>query len=451
MSSRLYNSSIVKLFFWGLGAGALVCGLALISPTPAAAHAFGQRYDLPLPLWLYLAGAGATVALSFVVAAVFLRWESPDHRARHLLIVSEDAAERLALRGFVALLQLVAVGLFLLILATGLFGNTSSLKNFAPTMVWVVWWVGLAFFAALVGDLWALINPWKVIFAWAERLFQRLTGKALGRQLDYPHWLGAWPAVIFFMIFAWLEVVSEAGDRPSSLATVVLIYSLLTWIGMLLFGRDAWLENGEVFAIFFRLLGRFAPIAWQASREGEPGGLILRFYAVGLLTHRALSFSMTAFVVWTLSTVSFDGIKETSAWSDFLNWIVEEPLLRAPLLALRSISVNLLEIIVSVAQLVLPVVFLLVFSAVQQVDAPGWRWGLKRCGRGCHRTQHAGDRRGLRADPDAHRHRLSLRPLPLLSPAGRSVDLSPGVRPLRLGLEPLRHSGLADRHQYRQR
>src|SRR5919108_287834 len=54
-----------------LGCLALVFGLA----APAAAHGFGQRYDLPLPLSFYIWGAGATVALSFVGFALFLRAE----------------------------------------------------------------------------------------------------------------------------------------------------------------------------------------------------------------------------------------------------------------------------------------------------------------------------------------------------------------------------------------
>ena len=40
---------------------------------PAAAHGFGQRYDLPLPLSLYLFGAAAVVVLSFLVFALFVR------------------------------------------------------------------------------------------------------------------------------------------------------------------------------------------------------------------------------------------------------------------------------------------------------------------------------------------------------------------------------------------
>ena len=54
-------------------ASALSCAALtmLLWAAPARAHAFGQRYDLPLPLDFYLAGAGGAVALSFVIVALF--------------------------------------------------------------------------------------------------------------------------------------------------------------------------------------------------------------------------------------------------------------------------------------------------------------------------------------------------------------------------------------------
>ena len=46
---------------------AVQLGFGFVIPGQAYAHGFGERYDLPVPLWLYVGGAGATVALSFVV------------------------------------------------------------------------------------------------------------------------------------------------------------------------------------------------------------------------------------------------------------------------------------------------------------------------------------------------------------------------------------------------
>src|SRR5262249_27581422 len=56
----------------GLAAAVAAASLA----TPAAAHGFGQRYDLPIPLSFYLTGAAAAVVVSFVVVGLFVR-EAP--------------------------------------------------------------------------------------------------------------------------------------------------------------------------------------------------------------------------------------------------------------------------------------------------------------------------------------------------------------------------------------
>ncbi|MBI1986403.1 MAG: hypothetical protein HYS64_06970, partial [Rhodospirillales bacterium] len=54
---------------WAWGAGLLLSWW----PAEALAHGFAKRYDLPIPLGFYLGGAGATVAVSFLLLALFAR------------------------------------------------------------------------------------------------------------------------------------------------------------------------------------------------------------------------------------------------------------------------------------------------------------------------------------------------------------------------------------------
>ena len=47
--------------------------------TPAAAHGFGQRYDLPIPLSYYLVGTAAAVVVSFLIVGLFVRERAAPH------------------------------------------------------------------------------------------------------------------------------------------------------------------------------------------------------------------------------------------------------------------------------------------------------------------------------------------------------------------------------------
>ena len=114
------------------------CGLAVlaagtVSACPAWAHAFGQRYDLPLPLWLYTTGAGAVVALSFVIAAIFIKARHSDSEPPVFDLMRIDRLGKpttlFVLNGVRAL---SVAGLFL-ILAACFGGTTDPLKNIAPT------------------------------------------------------------------------------------------------------------------------------------------------------------------------------------------------------------------------------------------------------------------------------------------------------------------------------
>jgi hypothetical protein len=247
-----------KLF----GCLALVFGLA--AAAPAAAHGFGQRYDLPLPLSFYIWGAGATVALSFVGFALFLRtehglltwhidWQTKDRRAASL----------------VAAPRALASGMLLLVIVAGLFGNQDPIRNIAPVMIWIVGWVGLAFLSVLLGDVWRLINPWNAVFALAELCCRRVRADAvLGFARRYPESLAAWPAFLLLVTFAWMELVWSGRNDPSALAVALAAYSALTFVGMALFGRQQWLARGEIFTLAFGTFARFGPLAALPRRPG---------------------------------------------------------------------------------------------------------------------------------------------------------------------------------------
>src|SRR5215211_3288411 len=148
---------------------------ALLDARPVFAHGLGRSYDLPLPVWLYLYGAAAAVLISIVPISLLtdkrhaLR-QCPRFNLLAIRPLRTVLTNQLLLFG----LRLLAVALFLLVILSGFFGKQSASANFAPTFVWITWWVGLSFFTAFVGNMWPLVNPWRVVFDWAEGLVHRI-------------------------------------------------------------------------------------------------------------------------------------------------------------------------------------------------------------------------------------------------------------------------------------
>ncbi len=350
-------------------AGWLAGALVPLAAGPAVAHAFGARYDLPVPLSIYLTGAGAAVFLSFVVMMIFDR-RAPGLRGYPSIdLLATAPGRRLAHPAFLLALRIFSVAIFALVLATGLLGTSHTIENFAPTLVWVLWWVGMAYISALLGDLWAVVNPWNALFGWLEALFRRLDPEA-GISLDRPcpAWLGVWPAVVLFWLYAWLELISDVGERPSQLAGLIIVYSAIVWAGMAVFGREEWLKRGEVFTVVFGLLARFAPFAGRpAGEDGSARQWRLRPYAVGLLTEGPVHWSLLVFTITILATVTFDGFKETPVWAAALVWITTDLTIRPLLIGLRAMGFDLLMLVETVGLVLLPLTFALAylgFSAV---------------------------------------------------------------------------------------
>jgi hypothetical protein len=349
----------------------VLAGLGL-SGGPAEAHGFGQRYDLPIPLSFYIFGAGATVALSFVVAAIFLR-SARLPRAFAQVALLQTARSRGWASGIALIVRVIAVGYFVVMIAAGLFGVQTPLHNIIVASIWIVGWVAISLISALIGDVWRVLNPWDTLFAAAERMYTRLRpGRFLTFGVRYPAGLDVWPALALFVGFAWMELVWAGRDVPARLAEAVLLYSGLTWLGMLLFGRETWREHAEVFSIVFGIFARFAPIV-----STERGGLMLRLPALGLLKNHGTSSALMLLVITLLATVTFDGMLETPLWAH-----VDIAMIDAPDDSLLWTAFNLSEAAaLRLARTVGLVLFIALFSAVYlsackaMAAATGSKWG----------------------------------------------------------------------------
>jgi hypothetical protein len=299
-------------------AGSIAAWLAAASP--AFAHGFGQRYDLPIPLSHYLWGAGATVAFSFAVFAIFLKADRLDRPVALRLLPSAGCPAGMVVAAHIA--KCAGAAILLLIAVAGLFGNQNPFKNLAPVMVWIIGWVGLVFLSSVLGDVWTLANPWDSLYRAAEDVYRRAGRGELGLGWSYPPWLGVWPAFVLFIAFAWMELVWSGRSVPASLATALLLYSAAAFGGMFVFGREAWRQSGEVFTLVFGIFARFAPIVWPR----KPGDHVeIRLPASGLVDDRPLHLSMVVLTVALLATVTFDGFLETPLWARLDAAILDAP------------------------------------------------------------------------------------------------------------------------------
>ncbi len=272
--------------------------IALLSPSLAWAHSFGRLYTLPVPLWLYLYGAVATLLVSFLLIGLLASQpasnRAPGTRAApHLNTLANHL--RPWLRG-------LSVGLLLLCILTGFWGVQDPYRNFSMTFFWIIFVLGFAYATALIGDVYAVINPWRVISEASARYRHLFDGR-----WPYPRWLGYWPALLLYSGFIWIELFSHA--KPYSLALSLLIYSLLTLLGMFCFGRQAWLRHGEFFAVFLRLIAYMSPL------QHVPGqGLRWRMPFAGLQQEAAEHISLVIFILFMLSATAFDGLRGTVPW-----------------------------------------------------------------------------------------------------------------------------------------
>ena len=319
-------------------------------PGVARAHAFAVRYDLPLPLDFYLLGAGAIVALSFLVMALAGRRASAGAAPLYLILIEKPEGTAAA-RRIAAALKTIGVLLFLGLLAVGFYGPPSPTQNLSTVTVWVLWWVGFFLFSALVVNAWPLLDPWRNLYA-------LLPGR--GGRLKLPAWLGCWPAVALLLAFIWMELVGDLGHEPRGLVRIVVTYSLIAWLLMAIFGGEGWQRSFDPFGRLFALLGRFAPIGRFDGEEGHP--LVLRWPGAALLDRPSAGSShstagQTAFLLVVLSSVTFDGFSETPAWAFILDWLSRNEALRPFLLWTQETRLGALGFIKSVALLSAPLLF----------------------------------------------------------------------------------------------
>ncbi len=271
------------------------------------AHGLVSRSDLPIPEWLFGWAAAMVLVVSFVALAVL--WPEPRLQEERWRPLPRGIGRLIAGRPVQILCGAIGVFLLGVVVYSGLRGTQSSTANFAPTFIYVVFWLGLVPASVLLGDVFSAFNPWRAIgrgVAWVARTAARTD---LPAPLAYPERLGNWPAAAGILAFAALELVASDGDKPENLAIATLVYSAATFVGMALYGVEPWIRRAEAFGVYYNLFSRLSPFE---TRDGEVG---LRRFLSGLPSLKPMAGTVPLLAVM-IGSVTFDGGSEGAPWTN---------------------------------------------------------------------------------------------------------------------------------------
>jgi hypothetical protein len=310
------------------------------------AHALVGKKDLPIPEWLFAWGAALVLIITFVL--LMAMWRTPEF---------EDDRWRPApgwlsaiFAGLPAQIVAGAIGVFLLGVTvwSGLSGTESPDRNFSITFVFVTAWLGLVGLSVLFGDVFRAFNPWRAIARTFAGVFGAVAGQQHRAPLQYPQWLGRWPAAAGLVGFLWLELVygesgfGSVGLEPRIVAIAVLLYSVYTLVAMSLFGIERWLERGETFSVYFSMFASLAPMAVRDGRLGFRRVLAAsRDWAGGIAGSAAV-------VLVTIGGTAYDGAREgvlDGIAGDMFDWLNEAGL--SPILAQRLTGTLLMAVTIA--------------------------------------------------------------------------------------------------------
>jgi len=358
-----------------LTAAASIGAAIAASPATVAAHAIGGTFQLPVPLWLYLAAAAIAVGASFIVTSIVSRdVDKRPYRSRELSGPLASAA-RTALRVIGVAWWYGAIGVAFFV------GDISPLP---AVLLWVGIWVGLPIAAALLGNPWPSLSPFRTTFAAIEWIARRLGAERIDLGLRYPAALARWPAVVLLAAGIWAELILPGAESAATVGWLLAAYTLLTLAGMTIFGQIAWLRHAELFEVELGWFGRIGPVARRAvsaqlcegcgeecsfercidcpecsvaadDSERRPE---LRPWIVGLGDVARAGWSDAAFIVLALAGVTYDGMRETSFGAALIGWLLP------PITGAFGVTLTAFLLVDTVAFALVVAAFLLAFASM---------------------------------------------------------------------------------------
>jgi hypothetical protein len=267
-----------------------------------SAHGIGGAKDLPVPFEYAIAGAGAALAVSFIVLA--LAWRQPRYDAavqgRAFPAVLASVVES---TGFASALRAVGLVAFGYVVWAAVLGK-DLLTNPVFGVVYVLLWVGIVPASLLLGPFYRAVNPLRTL----HLLVTRVTGGQPGRGIAVlPRWVGLWPAAFGLLAFVWLELVFPESTYLSPVRLWFAAYIAIVLLGAALFG-DGWIEQADPFEAFSTLVGHLSVFGRTAD-----GRLVLRSPLANLDGLPARP-GLVGVVAVLFGSTAFDSFKDSNEW-----------------------------------------------------------------------------------------------------------------------------------------
>jgi hypothetical protein len=279
---------------WTAALAALVAALAAAPARAHGASGSGEVEAAALPAWTVWVAGGLVVLVSFALMALV---RTREREPQPVDGVPVDGGQVTGLpRGLVGALRVGGLLLLALVVASALVPWNPGPG--ARRIVWMGLWAGLPIAGYLVGNVWALVSPFRALAGAAERL------RGDQPPLSYPDGLGAWPSLAALAALVGLEAVAPSA---TGLGQAAIVYTTVTVVGMATFGSRTWLARAEVFDRAFAWWSLAAP-----GRLTEAGW---RWRAPGhaLADARAVGLGDAAFLVGLLFAAKAESVQATGA------------------------------------------------------------------------------------------------------------------------------------------
>ena len=217
-----------------------------------------------IPTWMAAAG----VVVIILVTHLGLKWfrgapDSSTCESRDLLRISffKWFVKR---SYFPLLIQSVSVLLLLLVVATGLFGETKG--NIAPVLTWTWWWILLIFLVLGFGKVFCSVCPWEAVASLITSLSLKSRIKKITYSKPFPRWArNIYPAIFLFIGLTWAELGMNITHSPPITALLGLLMLFLAVTFAVTFEKRAFCRYSCPVGRISGLYAMFSPMELRAA------------------------------------------------------------------------------------------------------------------------------------------------------------------------------------------